>query len=208
MNATVRFFSSVLLVLAACDGPRPERTSPRERVREPKGRASEATPPIPRAPLAALTPRLHWGQEMYLPVASSVFAQDEERPLHLTVTVTVHNTGAEPLVIDRLDYIGTTGDLLEKVVEAPVAVGPLETREYVIRERDIRGGTGASFVLSWQADVPTTAPVVQAIHVSSSGNHSFGFITTAVVLRETKGDAELPDVEAEGDRAAPLGAEP
>lgn len=165
--------------------PLAKRLQTEERVREPRGQARVEIP-APAIPLAEPRPRLHFGQELYLPVYSSVFAQDEERPLHLTVTVSVHNTAPTPFVLSRLDYIGTRGNLLEQVIETPVAVGPLETREYVIRERDTRGGTGASFILSWHAEVPTTAPVVQAVNISSSGNHSFGFVTRAVVLEELR----------------------
>ena len=52
---------------------------------------------------------------------------------------------------------------------------------YVVDERDTRGGSGASFVVEWRADQPVTAPVVEAVMISS-GTQGVSFVGASRVI--------------------------
>lgn len=172
-----------------CDRPlRPGREAPR--VRQPTSPLEDA-PEIPTAAPrpGAIASQHSRGQALYLPVYSSIFTGDELRTLEMTVTVSVRNTAAEPMDLDQVDYVGTKGRLLESVLESPVRLGPLETRDYVIREADARGGTGANFLIHWSAPEPISPPVVQAVHVFLQASHDFAFTTDAVELVEVPATA-------------------
>jgi hypothetical protein len=180
--------AACLLALAglfvACQPEPNDHQTSKDRVRLP---AVPVEPPdssdaVVELPESRNTSHPSQGQTLYLPVYSRVFVVDEQRPLELSVTVSIRNTANTALTVERLDYVGTNGKLLEKVLETPLLLGALESRDYVIRQDDKRGGTGTNFIVAWTANQPISAPVVQAINIYLGGNHNFAFLTNAVQL--------------------------
>ena len=65
--------------------------------------------------------------------------------LDLATTLIVHNTSETvPLVVLRIDYFGTAGNLLQGYLANPIAIRPLGSLETFIPAEDTRGGTGAN----------------------------------------------------------------
>jgi hypothetical protein len=117
-------------------------------------------------------------QSVYVPVYSSLVGSGGAARLDLAVTLSVRNTSATlPLVIEHIDYYDTAGNLVEHYVPATVAIRPFGTIEILIPTDDVRGGTGANFVVDWGATQPISEPVIEAVMVGSSGSRGFAFIS-------------------------------
>jgi len=59
---------------------------------------------------------------------------------------------------------------------------PMETIEFLVERRDVVGGSGANFVIQWEAAVPVSPPLVQALHVELQTNRAIVFTTDAVLI--------------------------
>lgn len=123
------------------------------------------------------------GQTLYVPAYSEIPFVDETRRFQLTVTLSVRNTDATQAIrITSVRYFDAEGRLLHTYVEQPLRLGPLASTVFVVRERDTRGGAGASFLLEWRAEAPTHAPVVDAIMIGTSSNQGISFTSAGRVL--------------------------
>jgi hypothetical protein len=53
------------------------------------------------------------------------------------------------LIVLRVDYIDTAGNLLHNYLTSAVAIRPFGLAETFVPAEDTRGGTGANFVVEW-----------------------------------------------------------
>ena len=114
----------------------------------------------------------------YVPVYSSVSMSQGKLRADFSVTLSVHNASeTRPLVLKRIAYFDTAGKLVESYVKAPIALKPFSTVEVFIAATDVRGGTGANFVVDWAATAEIAEPAVEALMVGSVGNGHYAFIT-------------------------------
>ena len=114
----------------------------------------------------------------YVPVYSSVSMSQGKLRADFSVTLSVHNASeTRPLVLKRIAYFDTAGKLVESYVKAPIALKPFSTVEVFIAATDVRGGTGANFVVDWAATGEIAEPVVEALMVGSVGSGHYAFIT-------------------------------
>ena len=60
-------------------------------------------------------------------------------------------------------YFDTHGKLLSERVSAPVVLPPLGTLELFVELNDASGGSGANFVIKWEADQPINPPLVESL---------------------------------------------
>ena len=147
---------------AAAQGAKPDPLS--------RFQSSLVAPPAP----AQITLR----QSVYVPVYSSLVGSGGQARLDLAVTLSVRNTSATlPLVVEHIDYYDTAGNLVQHYIPATVAVRPFGTIEILIPTDDVRGGTGANFIVDWGATQPISEPVIETIMVGSSGNRGFAFVS-------------------------------
>lgn len=122
--------------------------------------------------------------DIYVPVFSSVRIGTGRTRVDLAVTLSIHNASAsDPLVLDRVDYFDTSGTLVQHYATRPVALRPFGTVEVFIPAEDIRGGTGANFVIGWGATGPIAAPVVIAVMIGNIGTSGFSFTSAGHPVR-------------------------
>jgi hypothetical protein len=97
----------------------------------------------------------------------------------MSVLVSIRNTSLrKPIRLLSARYYDTDGKLLREYVEAPRTIGPLGTLELFVEQRESEGGSGANFVIQWDASLPTNPPLVEAVHVDIQGSRTLSFITT------------------------------
>jgi hypothetical protein len=121
---------------------------------------------------------------IYTPAYASIRAGSGRAGLKLAATLSVHNTSEIlPLVLERVDYFDTAGTLVQAYLSRPVAVRPFATVEFYIPEDDVRGGSGASFVVRWSAQVPIAEPMVEAVMIGTLGNLSYSFVSQGRPVR-------------------------
>src|SRR5262249_13206522 len=112
----------------------------------------------------------------YVPAFSSLRVSAGKTRIDFAVTLSVHNTSeTEPLVIDRIDYFDTSGTLVQHYVTQPIAIRPFGAIEVFINAEDIRGGTGANFVVGWAATGPIAEPAIETVMVGNIGTAGFSF---------------------------------
>jgi hypothetical protein len=120
----------------------------------------------------------------YVPVYSSVSMSQGKLRGDFSVTLSVHNASeTRPLVLKRIAYFDTAGRLVESYLKAPIALKPFSTVEVFIAATDVRGGTGANFVVDWAATGEIAEPAVEALMVGSVGSGHYAFITQGRPIR-------------------------
>jgi Protein of unknown function (DUF3124) len=114
----------------------------------------------------------------YVPVYSSVSMSQGRLRADFSVTLSVHNTSeTRPLVLKRIAYFDTSGKMVESYLTSPVALKPFSTVEVFIATTDVRGGTGANFVVDWAATGEIAEPAVEALMVGGVGSGHYAFIS-------------------------------
>ena len=112
----------------------------------------------------------------YVPVYSSVSMSQGKLRADFSVTLSIHNASeTQPLVLRRIAYFGTGGKMVESYLKAPVALKPFSTIEVFVPTTDVRGGTGANFVVDWAATGEIAEPVVEALMVGGLGSGHYAF---------------------------------
>jgi len=114
----------------------------------------------------------------YVPAYSSVAMSQGRLRVDFSVTLSVHNASeSQPLVVKRIAYFDTSGKQVESYLKAPVALKPLATVSIFIPTDDVRGGTGANFIVDWAATGDISEPVVEALMVGGVANAHYAFIS-------------------------------
>lgn len=114
----------------------------------------------------------------YVPAYSSVAMSRGKLRVDFSVTLSVHNASeTQALVLRRIAYFDTAGRQVESYLKAPVAVKPLATISIFIPTDDVRGGTGANFIVDWAAAGEIAEPVVEALMVGGVANAHYAFIS-------------------------------
>jgi hypothetical protein len=114
----------------------------------------------------------------YVPAYSSVAMSQGKLRVDFSVTLSVHNASeTQPLVVRRIAYFDTAGKMVESYLKSPVAVKPLASVSVFIPTDDVRGGTGANFIVDWAATGEIAEPVVEALMVGGVANAHYAFVS-------------------------------
>jgi hypothetical protein len=125
------------------------------------------------------------GQTVYVPVYSEIFDSDQNRAFQLTVTLSLRNTDrSQPIVIDTLNYYNSGGDRIRVYLDQPIQLGPLASTEVVVDRTNVAGGVGANFIVGWQAAAPVSAPVIEAVMISTASQQGMSFVSPGRVIEE------------------------
>ena len=120
----------------------------------------------------------------YVPVYSSVSISQGKVRADFSVTLSIHNASeTRPLVLRRIAYFDTNGKMVENYLKAPVALKPFSTVEVLVPTTDVRGGTGANFVVDWAATGEIAEPVVEALMFGGLGSGHYAFISQGRPLK-------------------------
>ena len=119
--------------------------------------------------------KLH-GQQVYVPIYSSIYDQHESNLLHMTAILSIRNTSfKESITIKRVEYYDTNGKLIKKFIEGPFSLGKMSTKDFVIPENDLKGGTGANFIVEWDSDKIVSVPLIESVMLGTLGTKGFSF---------------------------------
>jgi hypothetical protein len=120
------------------------------------------------------------GQTVYVPVYSEVLygnADSSGKPerWQLSATLSIRNTDpAIPLTVRSIRYYDTDGKLVREYA-AGNKIGPFGTLETFVEHKDRSGGSGANFLVVWDAEKPINAPIIETIHTYFFGTRSVIF---------------------------------
>lgn len=137
--------------------------------------------------VAGELPPLTQGQTVYVPVYSEVLfgsAGSDGKPGSwlLSAMLSIRNTDPKSsLTLRSIRYYDTAGNLIREY-PAGKTLGPLATVEAFVEHQDKSGGTGASFLVVWDAAKPMNAPIIETVHTYFFGTRSVVFTSSGQPL--------------------------
>ena len=120
---------------------------------------------------------------VYVPIYSDIYSETKDYRMNLTATLSIRNTSLfDPIYVDAIDYYDTKGDLVHRYLERTILLKAMQSIEYVIAEDDIKGGTGANFIVNWGAQKGDVKPIFQGVMISTSGQQGLSFVTEGMSI--------------------------
>lgn len=130
------------------------------------------------------------GQTLYLPIYShmaygNLGKSGKASQVLLSALVSIRNTdGKRPIRILSAKYFDTNGKLLSERVPAATTIPPYGTLELFVELNDASGGSGANFIVKWDAEHSVNPPLVESLHANMDGGKAVIFMTQSVPLAE------------------------
>ena len=172
MRLSLWFVPFLLFSFASCQAP------------QPKGAADVSEPQPTPSPPDDL--KITDGQTVYVPVYSHVFWTETKR-LPLAISLSVRNTDPEQTIsLVDVSYYDSDGTFVERYVSEPRSLKPMATAGYFIGDRDMRGGSGANFIVRWEASEEVYEPVVEAVMLATAGTQGISFLSRGLVYQQRK----------------------
>ncbi len=129
--------------------------------------------------------RLSKGQTIYVPIYSHIYTGDRETPFYLAATLSVRNIDLKyPITLLSADYYDSDGKLIKKYIEEPVQINPLSSTQYVIKESDKTGGSGANFIVRWKSANEVNPPIIESVMIGTRMQQGISFTSRGQVIRE------------------------
>ena len=140
-----------------------------------------ALAPLPSP--AADTVALSRGQTIYVPAYSHIYVGNKEQPFLLTVTLSIRNVDMRhKLTVSSVDYYETQGKLVQKYLDAPVTLGPLESIRYIVPQKSRIGGSGANFIVLWRSQSDVNPPLVECVMIGAESQQGISFTSRGQVI--------------------------
>jgi hypothetical protein len=125
------------------------------------------------------------GQTVYVPIYSHIYSGDKEHPFLLTAILSIRNTDfIHTIIVDTVEYYDTDGNLLKSYIQKPVQLKPMGSIRYVVAESDKSGGSGAKFIVRWQAVTQVNPPVIEGIMIGAKMQQGISFVSRGQVIHE------------------------
>jgi hypothetical protein len=116
------------------------------------------------------------GQRVYVPAYSHIYSGNRERPFPLAVTLSIRNIDpSHHIQIILADYYETQGKLLKKFLDKPVTLKSLESKRYIIPEKDESGGSGANFIVEWHSENFVNPPIIESVMIGAQSSQGISF---------------------------------
>jgi hypothetical protein len=129
------------------------------------------------------------GQTVYVPIYSHIYADDryKDKPFLLTSTLSIRNTDLhKAFTLTSVRYYDSKGTLLQQYLESPATVEPLSSIRFIVPESESRGGSGAKFVVEWEAKTAVTEPIIESVMIGTKMQQGISFISTGRVIDGTR----------------------
>ncbi len=142
---------------------------------------------LPLSLQAGENSELSKGQTLYVPAYSHIYSGDNEKPFLLTITLSIRNIDMkQSITVTKVDYYETKGDLLKKMLDTSVTLKPLESIRYVIPQKDKTGGSGANFIVEWEAVDYVNPPIVETVMIGTQAQQGVSFTSRGHAIKTTK----------------------
>jgi hypothetical protein len=128
---------------------------------------------------------LSYRDTIYIPTYTEIYMEHDTWKLQLTPTISVRNTSLKDTVyIEEIDHYNSQGELVHQYHDNIVFLGPLQSIEYVVAERESESEAmiGGSFIIIWGAKSSKVKPIFQGIMISSHGPQGISFLTEGVSI--------------------------
>ena len=125
------------------------------------------------------------GQTVYVSIYSHIYSGNRERPFYLAATLSMRNTDFKnDLTITAIDYYDSDGKLLESYLQSNQILKPMASIRFVVKESDKAGGSGAKFIIKWEADKKVIPPIIESIMIGTQTQQGISFTSRGIVIKE------------------------
>ncbi|MBV6639900.1 MAG: DUF3124 domain-containing protein [Cyclobacteriaceae bacterium] len=119
----------------------------------------------------------------YVPIYSQIYNETKETKFSLTATLSVRNTSFKHTIyLTTVDYYDSFGEIAKTFQKNPLKLAPMQSVEYVIEEGDLSGGTGANFIIIWEAESTAVDPIFEGIMLSNHAQQGISFTTKGISI--------------------------
>ncbi len=127
--------------------------------------------------------RFFKGQTVYVPLYSHIYSGNREQPFYLAATLSIRNTDMQHAIrLTVVDYYDSEGNFLKHYLDKTLTINAMATKRYVVPESDKSGGSGAKFIVRWQADKPVVEPLIESVMISTKTQQGISFTSRGRVL--------------------------
>jgi len=125
------------------------------------------------------------GQLVYVPVYSHVYHGDYAKKMLLTGILSIRNTDpAHGITITKADYYDSEGNLLKGYLSQPLTLKPMASTRFIVKESDTCGGSGANFLVKWQAETEVNEPLIEGVMIGTAGQQGISFTSRGKPIKE------------------------
>ena len=133
------------------------------------------------------TAALKYKEIVYVPVYSDIYHLDGTKRFLLTATVSLRNISLkDSTYILNAVYNDSYGKILRSFVSKSILLKPLESIEFVIEDKEDKGGAGASFVVEWGGNRNTNQMLFQSVMIGTAGQQGISFTVKGEVISRTE----------------------
>ena len=102
----------------------------------------------------------------------------------MTAILSIRNTDPKRAVtLTQVDYYDSQGQKIRNYLPKPLTLKPLGSTRFIVAESDRRGGSGASFLVRWQAEAKVNPPLVEGVMIGASGQQGISFTSRGVAIK-------------------------
>jgi Protein of unknown function (DUF3124) len=134
------------------------------------------------------------GQTIYVPVYSHIWygnrdSRGDPSRLLLASMLSIRNIDPERNIeVRAVRYYDSDGKLLRDDSTAQRTVGPLGSADVFVEYKDTTGGTGAKFIVVWEADAPVNPPIIESVNTYYTGTQLTAFVSRGRPIQTGKHD--------------------
>jgi hypothetical protein len=119
---------------------------------------------------------------IYVPVYSDIYFQSGAKKNFLTATLSIRNISfTDSFYVRKVDYSGSQGELIGSYIDSAILVTPMASIEFIVEEREKKGGASTNFVVAWNAEKIMNEPLIQAVMTSTQ--YGVSFITQGTEIK-------------------------
>jgi len=90
------------------------------------------------------------------------------------------------IVVRGVRYYDSDGKLLRDENSARRTLGPLGSADVFVEFKDTSGGTGANFLVVWDAEVPVNPPIIESVNTYFIGTQLTAFTSRGQPIQISK----------------------
>ncbi len=124
---------------------------------------------------------------VYVSVYSNIYYGARGRPFQLAATLSIRNTDPKyPISIVSAEYYDSEGNKIRDFMEKPLELKPLASTYFYVKEADTQGGSGANFIVRWNARHKVNHPIIETVMTGVESGQGISFICPGVSITEHK----------------------
>lgn len=130
------------------------------------------------------TTTLNYQEIVYVPVFSDIYYLDGTNRFLLTTTLSVRNISlTDNAYVLSVIFNDSYGKPLRNFITSPILLKALESIEFVVEDKEKKGGAGASFIVVWGGNRNANQILIQSVMIGTAGQQGISFMAKGEVIR-------------------------